>query len=104
MRYALPVAALILPSVLTLASAASAEETVRSDEVRVTATRVARELHDVPMSVSVMTEEDIRKSPARTVGELLEDVPGVQIHNSGQSGTQARFHSRGIPQPGSHSH
>ena len=86
MRYALPVAALILPSVLTLASAASAEETVRSDEVRVTATRVARELHDVPMSVSVMTEEDIRKSPARTVGELLEDVPGVQIHNSGSQG------------------
>ena len=42
MRYALPVAALILPSVLTLASAASAEATVRSDEVRATATRVAR--------------------------------------------------------------
>lgn len=86
MRHTLPVAALILSGVPAPASTASAEETVRSDEVRVTATRVARELHDVPMSVSVMTAEDIRKSSARTVGELLEDVPGVQIQNSGSQG------------------
>lgn len=38
------------------------------------------------MSVTVMTAEDVRKSGARTVGELLEDVPGVQIQNDGSQG------------------
>ena len=42
MRHTLPVAALILSGVPAPASTASAEETVRSDEVRVTATRVAK--------------------------------------------------------------
>lgn len=54
------------------------EEPVKADDVYVTATRVEKELQDVPMSVSVMTSEDIKRSPARTIGELLQDVPGVE--------------------------
>lgn len=42
------------------------EEPVKADDVYVTATRVEKELQDVPMSVSVMTGEDIKRSPART--------------------------------------
>ena len=38
------------------------------------------------MSVSVMTSEDIKRSPARTIGELLQDIPGVEINNSGGQG------------------
>jgi len=34
----------------------------------------------------VMTAEDVQKSGARTVGELLQDVPGVQIQNDGSQG------------------
>lgn len=44
------------------------EEPVKADDVYVTATRVEKELQDVPMSVSVMTSEDIKRSPARTIG------------------------------------
>lgn len=77
---------LVLPGILTLAAASFAEETVKSEEVQVTATRSLRELRDVPMSVSVMNAEDIEKSGARTVGELLEDVPGVQVQNDGSQG------------------
>ena len=62
------------------------EEPVKADDVYVTATRVEKELQDVPMSVSVMTGEDIKRSPARTIGELLQDVPGVEIRNSGGQG------------------
>lgn len=62
------------------------EEPVKADDVYVTATRVEKELQDVPMSVSVMTSEDIKRSPARTIGELLQDVPGVEIRNSGGQG------------------
>ena len=35
------------------------EEPIKADDVYVTATRVEKELQDVPMSVSVMTSEDI---------------------------------------------
>ena len=57
-----------------------------ADTVKVSASRVDKELLDVPMSVSVITREQIERSPARTVGELLQDVPGVQINNSGGQG------------------
>lgn len=66
--------------------AAQAAETATTEEVKVTASRVEQELMEVPMSVSVITAEDIKKSSARTVGELLEDIPGVQINNSGSQG------------------
>lgn len=59
---------------------------VTTEAVRVTASRVESELMDVNMSVSVVTEEDIRRSSARNVGELLEDVPGVRINNDGGQG------------------
>lgn len=62
------------------------EEPIKADDVYVTATRVEKELQDVPMSVSVMTSEDIKRSPARTIGELLQDIPGVEINNSGGQG------------------
>ena len=65
---------------------ALAEDTVKAGDVYVTATRVEKELQQVPMSVTVMTSEDVRRSGARTVGELLEDVPGVQIQNDGSQG------------------
>lgn len=64
----------------------AAEEPIKADDVYVTATRVEKELQDVPMSVSVITSETIKRSPARTIGELLQDVPGVEIRNSGGQG------------------
>lgn len=63
-----------------------AAETVRAADVHVTAARMEQELQDVPMSVTVLTEKDVRHSAARTVGELLQDVPGVAILNSGGQG------------------
>ena len=38
---------------------AQAQESVRTEEVRVTASRVEQELMDVPMSVSVVTAQEI---------------------------------------------
>lgn len=62
------------------------EEPIKADDVHVTATRVEKELQDVPMSVTVLTSKDVENSAARTVGELLEDVPGVRIENDGSQG------------------
>ena len=78
--------AVILACALLPPPFALAEDAVKAGDVYVTATRVEKELQQVPMSVTVMTAEDVRKSGARTVGELLEDVPGVQIQNDGSQG------------------
>ena len=76
----------VLAAVSSLALQVQAQETVELDEVKVTAGRVEQELMDVNMSVSVITQEEIRRSSARNVGELLEDIPGVRINNDGGQG------------------
>ena len=65
---------------------AQAAETVQTKDVKVTATRVEKDLADVNMSVTVITAEDIKHSAARNVGELLQNVPGVRIMNDGSQG------------------
>ncbi len=62
--------------------AQAAAPTVEADPVLVTATRVGRELHDVPMAVGVITAEEIKKNPATTIGELVRDIPGVELTQS----------------------
>ena len=70
----------VLAAFSGLALQVQAQETVELDEVKVTAGRVEQELMDVNMSVSVITQEEIRRSSARNVGELLEDIPGCLSH------------------------
>lgn len=70
-------------------SVASAQEVTaleQTEPVKVTASRVEQELMDVNMSVSVITEDQIRHSGARNIGELLKDVPGVRVKNDGSQG------------------
>lgn len=76
----------VLAAFSGLALQVQAQEAVELDEVKVTAGRVEQELMDVNMSVSVITQEEIRRSSARNVGELLEDIPGVRINNDGGQG------------------
>ena len=49
-------------------SYAQEENHIKTTAVKVTATKVEKELLEVPSSVSIVTEEDIKKSSARTVG------------------------------------
>ena len=75
----------VAAAVLTI-GAAQAAESVKTDEIKVTATRVEKELSDVNMSVSVITEEQIKHSTARNVGELLKDMVGIEINPDGGQG------------------
>lgn len=81
-RHALPLG---LAGVLFWSAPAHAEP-LQTDTVKVSASRVEKELLDVPMAVSVVTEEQIKLSPAATVGGILQDIPGVQVRNSGAQG------------------
>jgi iron complex outermembrane receptor protein len=62
------------------AAAAELPVTV-GDPVIVTATRFEDRYLDRPVNVTVITAEDIRRSAARTVPELLSEQAGIVIHD-----------------------
>src|SRR5687768_17756471 len=57
-----------------------ADDTVKREEtVIVSASRVETELINAPATVSVVTSEEIINSPAQNFGDLLRNVPGVNV-------------------------
>jgi len=67
---------------------------VRTGEVVVTATRTERELQEVPVSISVVNQEDIQRSPATTIADALQDIPGVEVFDQSIAGAK-RIQIRG---------
>lgn len=63
----------------------STEEAVRLEPVVVSAGRVEQRLRDVPANVTVITRDEIEKSPARTVDDLLRQVPGFSLFRRSSS-------------------
>ena len=61
------------------ASLAQAKESVELETTVVTATKSKRMLQDVPVSISVVTSEEIERKGAANVADLLCDVPGVEV-------------------------
>ena len=55
--------------------------------VMVTASRVLTDVFELPMTVNVLTEEDLRHNPKMDLGEILNDIPGVSVEPSGGPGT-----------------
>jgi vitamin B12 transporter len=63
--------------------------------VVVTATRIETPQEQVTTSISVITSKDIQDRQAETVLELLRDVPGVDVVQSGSRGTTTSVFIRG---------
>lgn len=61
------------------------EEAVRLEPVVVSAGRVEQRLRDVPANVTVITREEIAQSPARTVDDLLRQIPGFSLFRRSSS-------------------
>lgn len=61
------------------------EEAVRLEPVVVSASRVEQRLRDVPANVTVITREEIKQSPARTVDDLLRQIPGFSLFRRSSS-------------------
>ena len=77
-------------------TAAAAEEPVeRLPEVVVTATRLPTPLEQVASSVTVITAEDIARNQFRTLSEALTAVPGLNVVQSGPTGTASSVFIRG---------
>lgn len=56
-------------------------ETNKLDEIVVTATKTPHTLADVPVETVVVTAEDIAKTNAQNVMDVLKDVPGISVAN-----------------------
>lgn len=61
------------------------DEAVRLEPVVVSAGRVEQQLRDVPANVTVITREEIAQSPARTVDDLLRQIPGFSLFRRSSS-------------------
>ncbi len=63
-----------------------AQEAIETAPVMVTSSKVEKELQDEISTVAVITSEDIEQTAASTVGELLEDIPGIELATTGSAG------------------
>ncbi len=64
-------------------------------DILVTATRMPTEKSRTAGSVTVVTEEDIKRKGYRSLDEALNDVPGVSVTRSGPIGSQSSIFMRG---------
>ena len=71
------------------------EEEKVMEEVVVTANKTEVPLREVGVSVTVITSEDIERSQATDVLELLRDVPGLNVSQNGGRGGLSQVFLRG---------
>ena len=73
----------------------AADEPVELEPIVVTATRLETPLDQVPASVSVVEGEDIERAQVTDTLEVLRDIPGFTIVQSGSRGGQTSLFARG---------
>lgn len=78
-----------------LAVAQTDTATYQAREVVVSAAMGDVDIAKVPRTVEVLTAEEIKKLPARSVQELLQWLPGVDVRQRGPGGVQADITLRG---------
>lgn len=81
---------------LLLFSQAWAEEKINIDEIVVTATRADEEIYKISSNVTVITQEEINKSTATTVQDLLRSEEGLIIRDLYGTGTKSTVDMRGF--------
>jgi vitamin B12 transporter len=86
-------------TILCLSVSVSAQDTLKKkelNEVVVSATRSEKKLNEVGRSVTIVTSDDIKKSGATSVSELLAMQEGIYVVGAGQNpGTTSSIFTRG---------
>jgi len=75
---------------------AAQEKAILMEEVVVTATRDTEEIRKVPANVSVITTEQIEKSGATTIPEVLDKLESIQFRSYSGNSSQATIDMRGF--------
>lgn len=76
------------------------EKEVTLDKVVVTATRDLEEIRKIPANVTVITQEKIAESNAKTITGVLEDEVGVVVRDQSGNGKNAQVDIRGFGETG----
>ncbi|WP_353239217.1 TonB-dependent receptor [Limnohabitans sp.] len=83
-------------SALSLAVVASLQaQTMELNPVVVSATRIQQKISDVIPSATVITREEIERSQAPTLVDLIQGQPGIEIGRNGGPGTLSSIFMRG---------
>jgi len=90
---ALPLVMMLIVPGGALAAGEATDEAM--EEVVVTATRIETPAGQVASSVTVITADDIEKKHARTVLDVLRDVPGSSVTHQGGAGGASSVFLRG---------
>jgi len=90
---------LLTNAALFLAFNVSAQDTLKNEqlnEVVISATRSEKNIKEVSRAVTVLTSEDIKKSGANSIAELLSQQQGIYVVGGGQNpGMTASIFTRG---------
>jgi len=78
-------------------AAATPDTELRRETIIVTARRVAEDVQDVPIAVSVVGSERIAEAGAFNVGKLRELVPTLQFYSSNPRNTAVTIRGLGAP-------
>ena len=76
-------------------TSAYAEDVFKNDPVVVTAARYEKSVSKEGKSITVVTEDEIKKSGKKTVADVLQAVAGVTISGYGSEGSAANVYLRG---------
>lgn len=79
---------------LVLSSHVSADDNI--EHIEVSASRIQTKLNELPISVSVLTKQDIEQLNANSLSELLRYQPGVTVERSSDRHGDANINIRGI--------
>lgn len=87
---------LVLMGIPVFAQGTSANEEVKMEEVVVTATRTQEKPKILPVSISIVTEEEIEASGFTDVSDLLKYVEGIYVQAAGGPGAMTNLRIRGL--------
>jgi len=87
--------ATLLSSFASFSQAATHDEPLELEEFVVTAALVPVVIDEIAGSLTVITRQEIEQSQARFLSDLLRDVPGFAVSQSGGQGSQTQVRVRG---------
>jgi len=66
----------------------SVKTEAQTPTIMVTASRTEADLFELPMTVNVITDQDIKRQPATNITDILATVPGVELSDAGIAGAK----------------
>jgi iron complex outermembrane receptor protein len=95
--YAFLILFLLVPTRIAIAEEKEARsKAVSLERIVVTPSRVEKGLADIAASVSVVTEEDIKNSDAKTVPDALKNLEGIYAYDASGVGAGGTINMRGF--------